>query len=103
MNIIDTTGKLLIPDNCPQLRIGDKLYSVDNRRSTFKKIMAVQESAEIADKDEEILRLTFGQERAQEIIDMDLPFSEWQNLLFYVLSACTGEPFEKVKAQAEKN
>ncbi|MEI3507822.1 MAG: hypothetical protein V8R01_01615 [Bacilli bacterium] len=40
MRIIDTgvTKEILSGDNHPQLKIGDKLYTVDDRQSTFDKI-----------------------------------------------------------------
>ena len=44
MRIIDTgiTKEILSGDNHPQLKIGDKLYTVDNRQSTWDKIQNVQ-------------------------------------------------------------
>jgi len=41
--IIDTgiTKEILTGDNCPQIKIVDKLYVVDNRQSTFDKIQEV--------------------------------------------------------------
>ena len=43
MRIIDTGDAILSGDNHPQLKIGDKLYLVDDRKSTWDKIQQAQE------------------------------------------------------------
>ena len=51
MRIIDTgiTKEILSGDNQPQLKIGDKLYTVDNRQKTFEKIQKDQSNAELSE------------------------------------------------------
>ena len=102
MKIIDTQGNILTGDNHPQLKIGDKLYLVDDRRSTFKKIQAVQESG-IEDADEEIIRLALGKEKADELLNNDdLTFQDFNNLTFYIMAAITGEDYEELKKAARE-
>ena len=42
MRIIDTNGKMLVADNHPSILVGTKNYIVDDRKSTFDKIQALQ-------------------------------------------------------------
>ena len=51
MRIIDTgiTKEILSGDNFPQLKIADKLYTVDNKQKTFDEITKVQKSTELDD------------------------------------------------------
>ena len=55
MRIIDTkiTKEMLSGDNFPQLKIGDKLYTVDNRQSTFDKIQDIQKDVTLTDKEKQ--------------------------------------------------
>ena len=53
MRIIDTgiTKEILSGDNHPQLKIGDKLYTVDDRQSTWDKIQNVQANQELSNNE----------------------------------------------------
>lgn len=102
MKIISTDGKILTGDNCPSLQIGEKLYTVDNRRSTYKKIQEIDPASKNYDPDEELLRLALGKENAQEIIDMDLDVESFSNLTFFVMAAITGEEFDDLKQAARE-
>ncbi|MBQ7596181.1 MAG: hypothetical protein IJU45_05920 [Clostridia bacterium] len=101
MKIIATDGKIITGDNFPSIQIGDKLYPVDNRMSTYKKIKKIDYLSESIDPDEEMLKLALGKENAKEIIDMDLSVESFSNLTFIVMSAITGEDAEKLKEQAQ--
>ena len=101
MKIIATDGKIITGDNFPSIQIGDKLYPVDNRMSTYKKIKKIDYLSDSVDPDEELLRLALGKENAKEIIDMDLSVESFSNLTFIVMAAITGEDAEKLKEQAQ--
>lgn len=111
MRIIDTgiTKEILTGDNCPQIKIGDKCYTVDNRQSTFDKIQDLQSNTEITEKERTnlVYELALGKEAAKEIKEMDLPVEYAIYLSFCVMGAITGEdPKELQKAareQARKN
>ena len=111
MRIIDTgiTKEILSGDNQPQLKIGDKLYTVDNRQKTFEKIQKVQSNAELSEEEKtnQIYELALGKENALEIIDLDLPVDLAIYLSFCIMAAITGEDpkeLQKVaKEQARKN
>ena len=111
MRIIDTgiTKEMLTGDNCPQLKIGEKLYVVDNRQSTFEKIQELQNNTELTEKDRTnmIYELSLGKEAAKEIQEMDLPVENAIYLSYCIMGAITGEDpkeLQKIaKEQARKN
>ena len=102
MRIIDTEDKILSGDNHPQLKIGNKLYTVDDRKKTWDKIQAVQDDDSVADKDKEILNLALGEKEAEEILANDLTVEGFANLTFYTMAAITGEDFDDLKKAASE-
>ena len=102
MRIIDTGDAILAGDNHPQLKIGDKLYLVDDRKSTWDKIQQVQKRGG-DNADAEILALALGKEAVAELDNnSDLSVSGYTNLSFYVLAAITGEDYEDLKKAAKE-
>ena len=102
MRIIDTGDAILSGDNHPQLKIGDKLYLVDDRKSTWDKIQQVQKRGG-DNADAEILALALGKEAVAELDNnSDLSVSGYTNLSFYVLAAITGEDYEDLKKAAKE-
>lgn len=89
----------------PKLQVGDKLYSIDNRKSTFTKLMKIQsdKSLEEAVKEVKIFELVFGKEATKEIIGLDLSVEDYTNLTFYMMSAITGKNVEELKEASTKN
>lgn len=89
-------GKMYSFDNkllcgSPEIRIGDKVYSIDDRTSTVKKVLKVfKENGENLDTADEVLKLAFGKSY-EEIAKMDMPFSAYQKLTETVISAITGQ------------
>ena len=104
MRIIDTGNKILTGDNHPQLKIGDKLYIVDDRKSTWDKIQAIQadDSIEGKEQDEEILILALGEKAVDELVTPEISFQGFNALVFYVMAAITGEDYDEL-VQAAKN
>lgn len=103
MRIIDTgiTKEMLTGDNCPQLKIGDKLYVVDNRQSTFDKIQKMEDKNDAS----KIFEIALGKEASNEIEKMDLPVENYSYLVFCVMGAITGEDPQELqkRAKSEKN
>lgn len=97
MRIIDTENKILSGDNHPQLKIGDKLYTVDDRKSTWDKIQALQDDESVSDKDTAIFDLALGKKATEEILSLDLSVEGYTNLTFFVMAAITGEDFDELK------
>lgn len=111
MRIIDTgiTKEILTGDNHPQLKIGDKLYTVDNRQSTWDKIQKIQSNEQLTneEKTDNIYELALGKEAAKEIKNLDLPVENNNFLSYCVMGAITGEDPNELqkmaKEQARKN
>ena len=97
-------GKLLT--ETPEIRIGEKVYPVDSRQKTVKKILALadDESVPMGERIDEALKLALGDKNAVEIDRMDMPFPAYQRLFELVMDAVTGQEDEPDKArfQAEK-
>lgn len=106
MRIIDTeiTKEILSGDNHPQLKIGDKLYTVDDRQSTFDKIQKVQEEKKLtnSEKNHKIFALALGEKEAKEIESIDLPVSNFTYLTYCIMGAITGEDPKKLQELAKK-
>lgn len=87
-------NKLLI--GSPEVRIGDKIYAIDDREKTVRK---VQELSQKKDKDmsmfDDIFKLAFG-DKYKEISNMNMPFPAYQKLFEIVVAAMTGEEPEAV-------
>lgn len=105
MRIIDTgiTKEILSGDNHPQLKIGDKLYTVDDRQSTWDKIQSLQkEELEEKDRTKKLYDLALGRDAAEEIMTMDLPVEKSTYLNFCIMGAITGENPEELQKMAKE-
>ena len=86
-------NKLLI--GSPELRIGDSVFPIDDRKSTVKKALKIfgknkkGDPSDDFDNAEEVLKLAFGK-RYKEIEEMDMSFAAYLNLVDIVISAMTG-------------
>lgn len=82
--------KLLIGG--PEIRIGDKVYPVDDRKKTVDKILK-------APNDDEILKLAVGPKAYREIDDMNMPYPAYAQLVKLALAAMTGEEVEDIESR----
>lgn len=106
MRIIDTgiTREILTGDNCPQIKIADKYYTVDNRKSTYDKIQKVnKEDISEDEKTAKIYELSLGVEAAKEIMALDLPVENAIYLSYCIMGAITGEDPKELQQSARKN
>lgn len=107
MRIIDTgiTKEILSGENFPQLKIADKLYTVDNRQKTFDKITKVQKNTELDDNERtnKIYELALGEDAAKEILEMNLPVESSVYLSYCIMGAIVGEDPKKLQDEARKN
>lgn len=92
--------------NVPEVRIGDSVFPVDNRKSTVKKLLKelhkIESDDESAiDSDELIIKAALGT-KAQEVLDMDMPFAAQTELSGILMSAMTGEEYKKEDRFPEK-
>lgn len=91
----------------PEIRIGEKIYAVDNRQKTVKKIQAAAKS--ISNDDpyvgiDTVLELALGAKAAREIDELDMPYPAYQKMFELVMAAVTGEEPEAIseRFQGEK-
>lgn len=93
-------GKLLT--ETPEIRVGEKIYPVDNRKKTVTKILDAATSATkntSADVIDRCLELALGKPAANELNEMDLPFPAYMQLFTLVISAATGDEPQDVEAR----
>lgn len=106
MRIIDTgiTKEMLTGDNHPQLKVADKLYTVDNRQSTWDKIQKVQMDETLSDKEKttKVYTLALGEEATKEIEELDLPVEQNVYFSYCVMGAITGEDPKKLQELAKQ-
>lgn len=96
MRIIDT--KILTGDNHPQLKVLDKLYVVDDRKSTFDKIQEVQVDKTLSEKERDlkVFELALGKKEAKEILALDLTVKDYIYFTYCIMGAITGEDPDKL-------
>lgn len=102
-------GKMYTFDNkllcgSPELRIGDKVYSIDDRKNTVKKAMTLfsqKSESDDMETSDEILKLAFGKQ-FKEIDAMDMSFAAYQELVLVTIAAMTGQEVEDLKKDEDK-
>jgi hypothetical protein len=96
--IYATDGKVI--NEAPQIQIGDRLFGVDTRKSTYDRMQKTIESNNGEKSDEDIiLEHAFGAEAYKQILKMDLPISGFLNLITYVYAAMFDLSFEDAEAR----
>lgn len=89
----------------PEIRIGDKIFPIDDRQKTVKKALKLFKESDTnsdeIEKIEELFQLAFGK-NFPEIEEMDLSFAAYQELAIIIISAMTGEDQEDIKKKKEK-
>lgn len=96
-------GKLYTLDNkllteTSEIRIGDKVYPVDDRVKTVKKIQEVSKniSEDPYGGISEALELALGSKAAKEIEEMNMPHKAYQRMFELVMAAVTGEDPDEI-------
>lgn len=79
----------------PEVRIGDKIFTIDNRLSTFRKISSALGGG--SDELEAVLAQALGKDAYEEVLRMDLPYSVMQELIIIVLAAIQDLPLEEAR------
>ena len=78
----------------PEIRIGEKIYAVDNRQKTVKRIQ--EASKEIGNDNpyegmDKVLEMALGAKAAREIDEMNMPYPAYQRMFELIMAAVTGE------------
>ena len=88
-----TLDEKLLTDT-PEIRVKDKLYLVDNRQKTVRKLMQINtdqmDGSQVSEQMDQTLKLALGEAAFAEIDKMDLPFPAYQKLFELVMAAMTG-------------
>lgn len=95
--------KLLV--GTPEVRIGEKIYPIDDRKKTVKKIIKMcDENANKNDIDviDEVFKLAFSAKDFKEIEGLDMSFNAYKELFELVLAAVTGEDPDKMADRFQK-
>lgn len=104
MKMYTIDGALLCEQ--PEIRIDDKVYPVDDRKSTVEKIMKKSDEEQTGDGNmkmmEETLQLALGKDAAAEIAKMDLHFAAYLRVFETVMAIITGETPEEVSARFQE-
>lgn len=93
MSKLYTVDNKLLTD-IPEIRIGEKIYAVDNRQKTVRKIHQITGAIEKDDSYtgmDKVLELAMGAEAAREIDEMNMPFPAYEQMFELVMAAVTGE------------
>lgn len=97
MKLYTLDNKLLT--ETPEIRIGEKIYAVDNRQKTVRKIQAATQEVQKDDPYEgmdTVLKLALGEKAASEIDELDMPYPAYQRMFELVMAAVTGEDPDKI-------
>ena len=91
MKLYTLDGALLT--ETPEIRISDKIYKIDNRKSA---VMRAAEEAQLDPEhgDEVLIRIHLGEKAAEEIKTMDLPMPAIKALLITLRAAIEGITYE---------
>ncbi|MCL2376295.1 MAG: hypothetical protein FWC76_02750 [Defluviitaleaceae bacterium] len=82
----------------PEIRIGDRVYEIDNRLSAFERINERIKAADGAEF-EIIIGEALGGESFEEIRGMDLPYGVMQDVVVIILAAIQDLPIEEARAR----
>lgn len=91
----------------PEIRIGGKVYPVDDRQKTVEKVVNLapenRDEKSVNKSMSETFKLAFGDAAAKEIDEMNLPFVAYQQLFQLVMAALTGETPEAVAERFQES
>ena len=99
--IYTTDGKVIT--EAPQIQIGDRLFAVYTRKSTYDKMQKEIEKSKGGRPEEDIiLEFAFGKAAFKQIQEMDLPLNGFLNLITYVYAAMFDISFEEAQERFRK-
>ena len=82
----------------PEIRVGDRVYEIDNRLSAFERINERIKAAD-GSEIEIILGEALGGEYFEEIRGMDLPYGVMQDIVVIILAAIQDLTVEEARAR----
>ena len=82
----------------PEVRIGDKVYQIDNRLSAYERINQRVKEGD-GGEFEIIIGEALGGESYAEIVEMDLPFGVMQDVVIIILAAIQDLTVEEARSR----
>ena len=106
MMITDSNVQLYNDGQLPKVRVTvrageQKVYDVDDRRKTMKKVQTILNGVKDDEQDEKILEVVLGKAAAKEICDSDINIRDFNALIKTIMSIITGESVEQLEANAK--
>lgn len=93
--------KLLV--EIPELRVGDKVYPVDNRKKTVVELnKMMDENEDWVQSAEKAIELGLGKQAAKEIEAANYPFNAYLSIFQNVVSAMTGKPIGEIEERFQE-
>lgn len=86
----------------PEIRIGNKIYTVDSRLSTFLNILKKLESQNEKEEINIIIGEALGQDALNEIIEFDFSYSIMQDIIILILAAIQNIDIKEAKERFKK-
>lgn len=83
----------------PEVRIGDKIFGIDDRLSTFERINGRLGQSEGGGDFEVIIGEALGAAAFAEILEMDLSYGVMFELVVIILAAIQDLPLEEARAR----
>jgi len=83
----------------PEMRIADKIYTIDNRLSTFQRINERLTTRDGISDFEIIIAEALGTENLQEINNMDLSYGVMHDIVIIILAAIQDVSAEEARSR----
>ena len=105
--MITDSGVTLYNDGqYPKIRVTvrpgeEKVYDIDDRRSTAKKVNKIFQKDESDDQDAEVLETVLGKKAAKEILESDISNKDFTHLIKQIMAIIAGESIETLEANAK--
>lgn len=97
--------KLLV--GSPEIRIGDEILPVDDRKKNVEKILKLYKDKDVNTEDkiseddlnrlDEVVKLALGKDGAKKVDAMNLSWAAYQALFELIMAAVTGEEPENLE------
>ena len=90
-------------EKSPEIRIGDKIYKIDNKLSTFLRILKRLDSEKAENNELNIIiGEALGKKALEEIVSADLPYTIMHEIIIIILAAIQGLEIEEARSRFKK-
>lgn len=86
----------------PEIRIGDKIYSIDNRLSTFQRMRKELDESQNMEM-ETVISFGLGHDVYLELLEMDLPFSVMEEIVIIILAGIQDLEVDKARQRFQNH